>query len=347
MVRVKQKMILPWSLVIGAVAKVMNTLSISNLFVVAILGSIILLTEVSRGENCGQLAGVKGETVEILRVQRGRDVEKIRHGVRVEPNKVMPLDCDDIVITGRDSNAKIILANAKISLGPDSRIEIAQHAKVGQPAQVPTVSLINLTYGKMRALIQKSPANGKTLQPNTATPPNSGAKDAAKDATSGSAQINFRVRTFSAVAGVRGTDFFTSYEPHSGLTEQATIEGSVEVQQTGTLQKVVVAEGQQVAVETTPAAVKVYQEQLKSGRVDFEPPKNQGIENKDAASPKPIVVVPIRDSIRSEIRMASVVVKDDKEFTHVKAIETLGKPSTWTLEREPVPSKHDKLKNEF
>lgn len=303
------------------------------------------LSSIARAETCGQLAGVKGDTVEILRMQSGREGEKVRYGMRVEQNKVMPLECDDIVMTGRDANAKIILANGKVSLGPDSRIEIAMHAKAGQSGQPPKVSLINLTYGKMRALIQRKPqgaSQGRIENSNTSS---KAAKGLKPQETS---QIEFRVRTFSAVAGVRGTDFFTSYEPNSGLTEQATIEGSVEVQQAGTTQKVLVAEGQQVAVETTPAAVAAYETQLKTGVIDLEPPKNiPSVGGAPNVAPKPILVVPIRDSLRNEIRMASVIVKDDKEFGHAKAIETLGQPATWTLEREAIPEKHDKLKNEF
>jgi hypothetical protein len=315
--------------------------------VMALLGATALGQE-ARAEICGQLAGVKGDGVEILRMQADRGGEQVRHGMRVEQNKVLQLECDDIVLTGRDSNAKIILANGKISLGPDSRIEIAQHTKSAPGAVLPKVSLINLTYGKMRALIQKRTAAeqpGKAAAaPNAAT----GASPAPQSEKPREAtQIEFRVRTFSAVAGVRGTDFFTSYEPNSGLTEQATIEGSVEVQQAGTTQSVLVGSGKQVAVETTPAAIKAYETQLKTGKIDLEPPKSAPSAQSGAPALKPLEVVPIRDSLRNEMRVASAIVRDDKEFAHSKAVEILGKPATWTLEREKVPEKLDKLKNEF
>ena len=253
------------------------------------------------------------------------------------------------MLTGRDSNAKIILANGKVSLGPDSRIEIAQHAKPGEAGALPKVSLISLTYGKMRALIQKRPQGGIQKIAPSGQPPGapSSAQSPAAEKPHDSTQIEFRVRTFSAVAGVRGTDFFTSYEPNSGLTEQATIEGSVEVQQTGTTQSVLVGPGKQVAVETTPAAIAAYETQLKTGKIDLEPPKAAPAAQPGAAPLKALEVVPIRDSLRNEMRVASAIVRDDKDFAHTKAVEILGKPATWTLEREKIPGKLDQLKNEF
>lgn len=300
-------------------------------FVFFVLVALVSGAATSRAEVCGQLAAVRGSGVEVLRMQPSREGERIRHGMRIEQDKVLPLECDDVILSGRDSSAKIILANGKLSLGPESRIEMAAHVKAAAASQLPKVSLINLTYGKMRALIQSPGASvAGALQ-------KSGAAPAPKKVPA-----HFRVRTFSAVAGVRGTDFFTSYEPNTGLTEQATLEGSVEVQQAGTNQTVHVAAGKQVAVETTPAAVAAAAAR-RAGQ-DLEPPKTLP----DAATaPKKLSVVPLSDSLRSEIRVASAIVKQDQEFAHPKAVQALGQPETWTLEREKVPEKLDQLKNEF
>jgi hypothetical protein len=304
-----------------------TTLSLSLTLVLASAFTIVAAFS-AQAETCGQLAAVKGNGVEILRMQSGRGSDQVRYAIRVQESKVAPLECDDVIIAGRDSSAKIILANGKLSLGPESRIEIAGHSE-GVGAATAKVSLINLTYGKMRALIQK------TIQKDVALP--------AKGDKKAEPQAAFRVRTFSAVAGVRGTDFYTSYDPNAGLTEQATIEGSVEVQQAGTSQKVLVESGKQVSVETTPAALTAAS-RLSSGAATLEPPKQTPDINEPV---KLIKVVPIQDSVRNEIRVTSAVVRDDKDFGHAKAVEVLGKPETWILEREKVPEKLNNLKNEF
>ena len=280
------------------------------------------------GATCGQLAGVKGKTVEVLRVQTGREGETVRYAMRMDEGKVAPLECDDIVLTGRDASVKLILASGKLSLGPESRIEVAAHSGSGGGNVSNKVNLINLTYGKMRSLIQKAPVSPK------------GAGKVKEG------DVSFRVRTFSAVTGVRGTDFFTSYDHNTGLTEQATLEGSIEVRQTGSSQVVVVEAGHQVSVATTPNAVAEAKERLKSGTSDpsQEPPKQLP---DSSAKIAPLKVVPIRESLRNEIRVASVAVQDEKDFSHHKAVEIIGKPETWTFEREKTPDKLNKLKNEF
>jgi hypothetical protein len=294
------------------------------------LGLILIGTQASAA-TCGQLAGVKGPGVEILRMKAQADGERIRYAIKVAEGSVSPLECDDVVLAGRDSSARILLASAKLTLAADSRIELAAHTGADSSAATSNVTLINLTYGKMRALVQK-----KKTEPAAAT----AGKPAGKEP-----QANFRVRTFSAVAGVRGTDFYTSYDPNAGLTEQATIEGAVEVQQVGTAQKVLVEAGKQVGVETTPAAVQAAQERIKTGKdVGLEPPKQLPEASEKV---KPLQVVAIRESTRNEIRIASAVAKDDKDFAHEKAVQVLGRPETWIFEREKVPEKLNKIKNEF
>jgi hypothetical protein len=267
---------------------------------------------------CGQIAGVKGTQVEILRLQRDRQGDLVRHAMKIEEKKAAEVHCDDIVLTGKDSSAKIILSTSKLSLGPDSRIELAEYTGSKRVAEPKKVNLIHLTYGKVRTIV-----NSK--------------KESEKKSSTGP-QSQFRVRTFSAVSGVRGTDFFMSYEPNSGTTEQATLEGSVEVQQYGSNQKVVVSGGQQVAVEITPQALEAAKAEAEGRAVPL-------IENSDKI--KPIVIMPIQDVTKNEIRLISAVAKDDLDFIHPKALEILGKPDTWTIEREKPPEGLRDLKNEF
>ena len=162
-------------------------------------------------------------------------------------------------------------------------------------------------------LESRPPLNGITIRSWRSRRATAAAKRSAKETPSG--QATFQIRTATAVAGVRGTDFFVGYDANAGVTDQATIEGSVEVSQPGGSSSVLVEGGKQVTLDATP------QPALKA--------------------------VPIRDSIRNDIRVVSASARDDKDFTHAKAIEVLGKPETWVLEREKLPDRLKNLKEEY
>lgn len=263
---------------------------------------VCLLALQARADVCGQLAGVKGPNVEILRRQSRAQGDAVRFGMKIEESKTSPLECDDVVLTGADSSAKVVLANAKLTVGPLTRFEIASTVK-NQASTQPSVSLLNLTYGKLRALVNRKKE----------TAPSGADRKDAKGSKPG--QATFQIRTATAVAGVRGTDFFVGYDANANVTEQATIEGAVEVSKPGQAESVVVEGGKQVTLDAAP------QSALKA--------------------------VPIRDSIRNDIRVVSASARDDKDFTHAKAIEVLGKPETWVLEREKVPDRLKNLKEEY
>lgn len=310
----------------------------------------------AKADTCGQLAGVRGNRVEILRTQTGRkDGEPVRYAIKIAEKSSTPLECDDIIVAGKESSARIILADAKLSLGSESRIEISGYSgrtsgsASGSGSNAASgdshVTLLNLTYGKLRALVnRKKDAAGNTVVGSGLKPGTAGNLKNTDDSKS---KVTFEIKTFSAVAGVRGTDFFVSYDPNAGLTEQATIEGSVEVTQSGTLQKVLVDGGRQVSIETTPQAVRQAQERIKSGQKfdqKTELPKNLPSMNEAV---KPLLVVAIAESTRQALRQTSAAVKEDPDFTSKKAVETIGQPSTWTLKREPIPDALKKLKNEY
>jgi hypothetical protein len=300
-------------------------------FVVTPIAALPLLV---RAEVCGQLAGVKGPAVEILRIQRNRVEERIRYAMRIEASKVVPVECDDVIVTGVESSARLVLASAKLSIGAQSRIEISAH--VGKEEGPAKVSLIDLTYGKIRSLVNRTKNIEATGQGSGPSSKGNDAKSQIRD----DHRVEFKVRTFSAVAGVRGTDFFTSYDPNSGLTEQATIEGSVEIQQAGSSQKVLVSAGQQVAVETTAEAVRAAAE----GKGRGSPPSNA---SEITTQVRPLKVIPIREELKNEIRAVSAVVSEDREFAHPEAIKVLGQPETWTQRKESIPEKLKDIKNEF
>lgn len=308
-----------------------------------LLFTLAFVTTATAGaETCGQLAGVRGNEVAILRVQRGRaGKETVRYAMKIAEKSSTPIECDDVVQAGKDSSARVILPNAKLSLGSDTRIEIAAHTGSPKGGDA-NVSLLNLTYGRLRALVnRKAGENGETVLTKPQANGKAGAvKDAKKDA-----QATFEVKTFSAVAGVRGTDFFVGYDPNTGITQQATIEGAVEVAQAGTMQKVLVDGGKQVSVETTPQAVRLAQARIRSGEdKPSELPKKLPGANQDV---KPLVVVAINEPTRDELRRTSAAVNDDADFSSKKAVETLGAPRTWTLKREALPDSLKNIKNEY
>ncbi len=321
---------------------------------IAILGLVFVST--AQAETCGQLAGVRGGEVAILRLQHGHTgQDPVRYAMKIAEKSSTPIECDDVIQAGKDSSARIILATAKLSLGADTRIEIAAHTGGGSGSSEASVSLLNLTYGKLRALVnrKKDPATNESVtvapgstvgrKQNKAPGDKADAKSSSADKTVEN-KVSFEVKTFSAVAGVRGTDFFVSYDPNAGVTQQATIEGSVEVQQTGSTQKVLVESGKQVSVETTPQAVRALQDRVRAGTAKAnELPKKLPADEKV----KPLVVVAMAEATRETLRRTSAAVSEDVDFSTKKAIETLGAPSTWTIKREPVPDSLKGIKNEY
>ena len=268
---------------------------ITTVFKFSALTFLVFLTASAHAASCGSLAAVQG-TVDILRSQVKSGEEASRF--IVAGKNFMSLECDDVVVTRAQSVAKIILANGKISMGPDSRIEIAGFSGVQDK---PDVNIVNLAYGRVRAIIQKKAKE----EPSAKAP---------------TPQSSFQIRTHTAVAGVRGTDFYVGYDPNAGGTEQATLTGRVEVEHKETHQKVLVSAGQQVAVEAKAE-------------------NDLGV----SAKPKLLMVIPIQESLKHELRMASVVAKNDTDFSSKDAVKVIGNPDSWTIEKESVPAKYTHL----
>ncbi len=273
---------------------------------VGVLGlSGLVIESEANARVCGSLAGVVGR-VEVLRLKVGAQEDKSDRVRNYLPGRnSFSLECDDVVITRSDSTAKVVLAQGKIAMAPDSRLELSSFVSAEAASQV---DMLNLTYGKLRTLIKKKD-----------TPAASGAEP----------QAHFRIRTSSAVVGVRGTDFFTSYNPNENLTEQATIEGRVEVENRVTQEKVEVKAGEQVLAQApivSPVGV---------------------AETAEVPKPIPMKVTPIKESVKNEMRQASAVVADDKEFVTEQAVKVLGQPKNWVIQKEKVPEKFKDLKNEF
>ncbi len=131
---------------------------------------------------------VKGD----IRVQAKAGTEvKAKVGSKVQEG--------DIVIAGADSRAKIVMVDKNVlNISPDTKIVIEKY-KFDQAKGEKNVSL-NVLYGKVRSTVNQKYDGEK----NT-----------------------FNIKTPSAVAGVRGTDFLTGFNPVTNTSKIVTFEGQV------------------------------------------------------------------------------------------------------------------------
>jgi len=139
----------------------------------------------------GVLRVVKGD-VQIKAAKDGQTA-RARLGGKVYPK--------DIIITAKDARAKIVMVdNNEINVSPESQIEIQNYEY--DPAAGKKDVLLNVIYGKVRAKVEQK--------------------------YDGTKSSKFQVKTPSAVAGVRGTDFLTGFDKKSGNSQVVTFHGKVE-----------------------------------------------------------------------------------------------------------------------
>jgi len=204
--------------------------------------------------------------------------------------------CNDVVVTGPSSAAKLKLPQSVVSLSSNSRISLGD--QTGGPRKG---NFLELSFGKVRTFFQKNETE-KTKED----------------------QVQFRVKSPAAVTGVRGTDFFVSYDPNVGIGNQATLKGTIEVQSVETKEKVMVKQGEQVTIDS-----------------------NLTSQAKPLSQPK-LEVKPIAPSVAEEVRQASVLAKEEKVFQSVEAVNLIGPPDTWkSLDLTQVPEDLKSIKNEF
>lgn len=128
----------------------------------------------------------------------------------------------DILETGENSKAKILFIDDNImTLAPKSKLEIAKH-KFDRKQKTGS-TIINLLYGKVRNSISEH--NHYDQKDNA-----------------------FEVKTKSAVAGVRGTDFATSYSDSPEVTEVETLKGLVNLRSQINGEEKPVARGYKIAM---------------------------------------------------------------------------------------------------
>ena len=117
-------------------------------------------------------------------------------------NKVYP---GDTITSGADSRAKIVMSDKNVlNISPDSKITIAKYEN--DPSKDARNVELKVDYGKVRAGVEQKYDGEKN---------------------------KFNIRTPTAVAGVRGTDFVTGYNPSNQQTRIVTFTGVVAAGQPG------------------------------------------------------------------------------------------------------------------
>ena len=145
------------------------------------------------GKTIGKFMVVKGKVF----VQRDGKKKKVRLGFKLKEK--------DQVIAEKLSRAKIVMLDKNIiHVSPETQMSFAEY--VFNPKANKKKVLLDVIYGKVRSNVQQKYDGDKN---------------------------KFQVRTKSAVAGVRGTDFLTGYNKQTQQSSVVTFEGSVAIGQPG------------------------------------------------------------------------------------------------------------------
>ncbi len=202
-------------------------------------------------ETTGTFTVVKGD---VQVTSAGGATEKAKVGKKVNPS--------DVITAGPDSRAKIVMADKNvINISPETKMALEKY--VYDPASDNKQVTLNVVYGKVRATVEQKYDGEKN---------------------------KFHIKTPAAVAGVRGTDFLTSYSAKTKETKIVTFEGRVAVGMPGPggqiINPVFVTPGQMtVATQGVPPAppVAVPAEEFKkvSSESQAEPNKTE------SAKPEP------------------------------------------------------------
>jgi hypothetical protein len=130
------------------------------------------------------------------------DVRLESPGQKAVPARIgMKVGQADKVISGKEGRAKIVMTDKNVlNISPDTELVIETY-KFNEAKNEKNVSL-NVLYGKVRATVNQKYDDDKN---------------------------KFQVKTPSAVAGVRGTDFLTQYNSRTGASKIITFEGTVAV----------------------------------------------------------------------------------------------------------------------
>ncbi len=164
-----------------------------------LLGSAFLLFAQAAHASCGTFEVSKGD----VKIQKAG-------GASSAASVGAKICAGETVMAGESARAKIKMEDGnELNVSPNSKIVIETYQY--DPGANKKKVMLNVLKGKVRAT---------TREENMYN-------DKAKDGQANT----FQIRTKSAVAGVRGTDFLTSFDPSKGKMEVVTFRGKVEVGQ--------------------------------------------------------------------------------------------------------------------
>lgn len=151
-----------------------------------------------------QFPALAQETSGVMMVVKG-DI-KVTSGGKTESAKVgRKVFSGDAIIAGADSRAKIVMSDRNIlNVSPDSKVVIEKYTN--DPKSDSRAVELKVEYGKVRAQVEQKYDGEKN---------------------------KFNIKTPTAVAGVRGTDFITGYSLRTRQTSIVTFSGMVAVGQPG------------------------------------------------------------------------------------------------------------------
>lgn len=147
---------------------------------------------------CGEVSVAKGDV----------KIENVKTKASTVAAKGTKVCQGDAIVAGPQSRAKIVMEDGnELNVSPESRIVLEQYEY--KPADNKKKVMLNVLYGKVRAATKEENMYG----------------DKAADGQANA----FQVKTKSAVAGVRGTDFLTSFNRMNSKSEIVTFKGRVDV----------------------------------------------------------------------------------------------------------------------
>ena len=204
----------------------------------------------------------------------------------------------DTVVTGADSRAKIVMSDRNvINVNPDTKLQIAKYENDAASGKKNVE--MNLLQGKVRNNVEQTYDGDKN---------------------------KFEIKTPTAVAGVRGTQFLTGFNPGTQMTSIVTFKGAVTLASVGPGGKiigtpVVVQKGETTtasggtAPEKPKAMPKEEAKKLDAETASTSAPTKESANNRDVASE---TSAPVKEAAPTMIDKKDLDVGMAKEIKDVR-----------------------------
>lgn len=174
------------------------TIRCSRIWLAIAIGALNIVAADIANAACGEVTVAKGDI----------KIENSKSKKAIAADKGAKVCQGDVIVAGPMSRAKVVMEDGnELNISPESRIALEEY--VYKPADNKKKVMLNVLYGKVRTATKEENMYG----------------DKAADGQANS----FQVKTKSAVAGVRGTDFLTSFDRRTSKSEIVTFKGRVEV----------------------------------------------------------------------------------------------------------------------